>query len=203
MKDDTMEKKILESAKELFLQNGYEAVSTTQVAKKAGCNQALVHYYYRTKQKLFKIIFQEEIEKMFMRLKEIPQDDISIEDFVSKVIDTQLEFMKENKNAPLFLIGELRNNPEILELLPENMSQYSKEILNRMRAFIKLKQSKGELQAIDVEDLLLDILSLNVFPIMTQSFFLKVWGMQPQEQDIFLERRKEHIKKVIIASIKA
>lgn len=203
MKDDTMEKKILESAKELFLQNGYEAVSTTQVAKKAGCNQALVHYYYRTKQKLFKIIFQEEIERMFMRLKEIPQDDISIEDFISKVIDTQLEFMKENKNAPLFLIGELRNNPEILELLPENMSQYSKEILNRMRAFIKLKQSKGELQAIDVEDLLLDILSLNVFPIMTQSFFLKVWGMQPQEQDIFLERRKEHIKKVIIASIKA
>ena len=198
-----MEKKILESAKELFLQNGYEAVSTTQVAKKAGCNQALVHYYYRTKQKLFKIIFQEEIERMFMRLKEIPQDDISIEDFISKVIDTQLEFMKENKNAPLFLIGELRNNPEILELLPENMSQYSKEILNRMRAFIKLKQSKGELQAIDVEDLLLDILSLNVFPIMTQSFFLKVWGMQPQEQDIFLEKRKEHIKKVIIASIKA
>ena len=198
-----MEIKILESAKELFLQNGYEAVSTTQVAKKAGCNQALVHYYYRTKQKLFKIIFQEEIERMFMRLKEIPQDDISIEDFISKVIDTQLEFMKENKNAPLFLIGELRNNPEILELLPENMSQYSKEILNRMRAFIKLKQSKGELQAIDVEDLLLDILSLNVFPIMTQSFFLKVWGMQPQEQDIFLERRKEHIKKVILASIKS
>lgn len=197
-----MEKKILESAKELFLQNGYEAVSTTQVAKKAGCNQALVHYYYRTKQKLFKIIFQEEIERMFMRLKEIPQDDISIEDFVSKVIDTQLEFMKENKNAPLFLIGELRNNPEILELLPENMSQYSKEILNRMRAFIKLKQSKGELQAIDVEDLLLDILSLNVFPIMTQSFFLKVWGMTPQEQNTFLEKRKEHIKKVILASIK-
>ena len=198
-----MEKKILESAKELFLQNGYEAVSTTQVAKKAGCNQALVHYYYRTKQKLFKIIFQEEIERMFMRLKEIPQDDISIEDFISKVIDTQLEFMKENKNAPLFLIGELRNNPEILELLPENMSLYSKEILNRMRAFIKLKQSKGELQAIDVEDLLLDILSLNVFPIMTQPFFLKVWGMQPQEQDIFLEKRKEHIKKVILASIKS
>ena len=138
-----------------------------------------------------------------MRLKEIPQDDISIEDFISKVIDTQLEFMKENKNAPLFLIGELRNNPEILELLPENMSQYSKEILNRMRAFIKLKQSKGELQAIDVEELILVILSLNVFPIITQKFFLKVWGMQPQEQDIFLERRKEHIKKVILASIKA
>lgn len=203
MKEDNMEKQILLAAKELFLLNGYDAVSTTQVAKKAGCNQALVHYYYRTKQNLFKIIFQEEIEKMFKRLIEIPQDDISIEEFISKVIDTQLEFMKENKNAPLFLIGELRNNPEILELLPENMSQYSKEILNRMRAFIKLKQSKGELQAIDVEDLLLDILSLNVFPIMTQSFFLKVWGMQPQEQDIFLERRKEHIKKVIIASIKA
>ena len=203
MKEDNMEKQILLAAKELFLLNGYDAVSTTQVAKKAGCNQALVHYYYRTKQNLFKIIFQEEIEKMFKRLIEIPQDDISIEEFISKVIDTQLEFMKENKNAPLFLIGELRNNPEILELLPENMSQYSKEILNRMRAFIKLKQSKGELQEVIVEDLLVDILSLNMFPIMTQSFFLKVWGMNPQEQNTFLEKRKEHIKKVILASIKS
>lgn len=203
MKEDNMEKQILLAAKELFLLNGYDAVSTTQVAKKAGCNQALVHYYYRTKQNLFKIIFQEEIEKMFKRLIEIPQDDISIEEFISKVIDTQLEFMKENKDVPLFLLGELRNNSEILELLPENYSYYSNELLGKMRTFIKMKQRKGELQEVIVEDLLLDILSLNVFPIMTQSFFLKVWGMQPQEQDNFLERRKEHIKKVIIASIKA
>lgn len=202
MKEDNMEKQILLAAKELFLLNGYDAVSTTQVAKKAGCNQALVHYYYRTKQNLFKIIFQEEIEKMFKRLIEIPQDDISIEEFISKVIDTQLEFMKENKDVPLFLLGELRNNSEILELLPENYSYYSKEILGKMRTFIKMKQSKGELQEVIVEDLLLDILSLNIFPIMTQSFFLKVWGMTPQEQNIFLEKRKEHIKKVILASIK-
>ncbi len=202
MKEDNMEKQILLAAKELFLLNGYDAVSTTQVAKKAGCNQALVHYYYRTKQNLFKIIFQEEIEKMFKRLIEIPQDDISIEEFISKVIDTQLEFMKENKDVPLFLLGELRNNSEILELLPENYSYYSNEILGKMRTFIKMKQSKGELQEVIVEDLLVDILSLNMFPIMTQSFFLKVWGMNPQEQNTFLEKRKEHIKKVILASIK-
>lgn len=202
MKEDNMEKQILLAAKELFLLNGYDAVSTTQVAKKAGCNQALVHYYYRTKQNLFKIIFQEEIEKMFKRLIEIPQDDISIEEFISKVIDTQLEFMKENKDVPLFLLGELRNNSEILELLPENYSYYSNEILGKMRTFIKMKQSKGELQEVIVEDLLVDILSLNIFPIMTQSFFLKVWGMNPQEQNTFLEKRKEHIKKVILASIK-
>lgn len=202
MKEDNMEKQILLAAKELFLLNGYDAVSTTQVARKAGCNQALVHYYYRTKQNLFKIIFQEEIEKMFKRLIEIPQDDISIEEFISKVIDTQLEFMKENKDVPLFLLGELRNNSEILELLPENYSYYSNEILGKMRTFIKMKQSKGELQEVIVEDLLVDILSLNMFPIMTQSFFLKVWGMNPQEQNTFLEKRKEHIKKVILASIK-
>lgn len=203
MKEDNMEKQILLAAKELFLLNGYDAVSTTQVAKKVGCNQALVHYYYRTKQNLFKIIFQEEIEKMFKRLIEIPQDDISIEEFISKVIDTQLEFMKENKDVPLFLLGELRNNSEILELLPENYSYYSNEILGKMRTFIKMKQSKGELQEVIVEDLLVDILSLNMFPIMTQSFFLKVWGMNPQEQNTFLEKRKEHIKKVILASIKS
>ena len=56
MQKNNMEEQILLVAKELFMQNGYEGVSTTQVAKAVGCNQALVHYYYRTKQNLFKII---------------------------------------------------------------------------------------------------------------------------------------------------
>ncbi len=45
MEENEMEKRILSSAKELFLKHGFDAVSTTQIAKKAGCNQALVHYY--------------------------------------------------------------------------------------------------------------------------------------------------------------
>jgi hypothetical protein len=38
---------------------------------------------------------------------------------------------------------------------------------------------------------------------MIQTFFSKIWGMDQEEQKLFLAKRKEHIKKVIIASVKA
>ena len=47
-----MEQIILEVAEELFLDKGYALTSTTEIAKKAGCNQALIHYYFRTKENL-------------------------------------------------------------------------------------------------------------------------------------------------------
>ncbi|MDR0510259.1 MAG: TetR/AcrR family transcriptional regulator [Rikenellaceae bacterium] len=47
------EQEILDAAERLFLQKGYELTSTTEIAREAGCNQALVHYYHRTKEQLF------------------------------------------------------------------------------------------------------------------------------------------------------
>ncbi len=203
IKENTMEEQILIAAKELFLQNGYDGVSTTLVAKKVGCNQALVHYYYRTKQNLFKIVFLQEIKRVTSRLNDIPQGDISFEDFVSRIIDTQIEFLQDNINIPFLIIGELRNNSEAIELIQSSYVEVFKEIRGKVQTFLDAKRENGELGEVVAEQLFLDILSLNVFPFMTQTFFSKIWGMDQEEQRLFLAKRKEHIKKVIIASVKA
>lgn len=203
IKENTMEEQILIAAKELFLQNGYDGVSTTLVAKKVGCNQALVHYYYRTKQNLFKIVFLQEIKRVTSRLNDIPQGDISFEDFVSRIIDTQIEFLQDNINIPFLIIGELRNNSEAIELIQSSYVEVFKEVRGKVQTFLDEKRENGELGEVVAEQLFLDILSLNVFPFMTQTFFSKIWGMDQEEQKLFLAKRKEHIKKVIIASVKA
>lgn len=203
MQKNNMEEQILFVAKELFMQYGYDGVSTTLIAKAVGCNQALVHYYYRTKQNLFKIIYQQEVNKILKSLSNIPQEDISFEDFISKIIDVQIEFLKKNSNAPFFLIGELRHNSEVLEMIKEVFPQFRKEIVSKIKAFIKLKQEKGELGEVSVEDLLIDIFSLNLISFVGQGFFADIWEMDSQKQELFLERRKNHIKKLILSSIKA
>ncbi len=203
MQKNNMELQILLVAKDLFVQHGYDGVSTTQVAKAAGCNQALVHYYYRTKQNLFKIIYQQELNKMLQAISDIPQEDISFEEFIAKIVDMQMDFMVTNNNAPFFLIGELRKNSEVLEIIKESIENFRKEILNKIRSFIKIKQEKGEVKDIVIEDLLIDILSLNVISFVGQSFFGQILNLDSIEQEEFISRRKEHIKKLIVASINA
>lgn len=203
MQKNNMEEQILLVAKELFMQNGYEGVSTTQVAKAVGCNQALVHYYYRTKQNLFKIICQQEIQKMLKILADIPQEDISFENFIEKIIEAQIGFLKNNPDAPFFIIGELRHNSEVLKMMRELFSEFGKEIVGKIRMFVEMKQSKGELNDVSVEDLLIDIASLDVMSFVGQVLFTQILEMDSQTQEAFLERRKTHIKKLILSSIKS
>lgn len=203
MQKNNMEEQILLVAKELFMQYGYEGVSTTQVAKAVGCNQALVHYYYRTKQNLFKIICQQEIQKMLKILADIPQEDISFENFIEKIIEAQIGFLKNNPDAPFFIIGELRHNSEVLKMMRELFSEFGKEIVGKIRMFVQMKQSKGELKDISIEDLLIDIVSLDVMSFVGQVLFTQILEMDSQTQEVFLERRKTHIKKLILSSIKS
>lgn len=203
MQKNNMEEQILLVAKELFMQYGYEGVSTTQVAKAVGCNQALVHYYYRTKQNLFKIICQQEIQKMLKILADIPQEDISFEDFIEKIIEAQIGFLKNNPDAPFFIIGELRHNSEVLKMMRELFSEFGKEIVGKIRLFVQMKQSKGELNDVSVEDLLIDIVSLDVMSFVGQVLFTQILEMDSQTQEDFLERRKIHIKKLILSNIKS
>lgn len=203
MQKNNMEEQILLVAKELFMQYGYEGVSTTQVAKAVGCNQALVHYYYRTKQNLFKIICQQEIQKMLKILADIPQEDISFEDFIENIIDAQIGFLKNNPDAPFFIIGELRHNSEVLKMMKELFSEFGKEILRKIRMFVEMKQKKGELNDVSIEDLLIDIVSLDVMSFVGQILFTQILEMDSQTQEDFLERRKTHIKKLILSNIKS
>ena len=203
MQKNNMEEQILLLAKELFMQYGYEGVSTTQVAKAVGCNQALVHYYYRTKQNLFKIICQQEIQKMLKILADIPQEDISFENFIEKIIEAQIGFLKNNPDAPFFIIGELRHNSEVLKMMKELFSEFGKEIVGKIRMFVQMKQSKGELKDISIEDLLIDIVSLDVMSFVGQVLFTQILEMDSQTQEAFLERRKTHIKKLILSNIKS
>ena len=66
--DKSMEFQILEAAEKLFLKQGYVKTSIGQIAKLAGCNQALVHYYYRTKDNLFEKIFEEKVGIIVMNI---------------------------------------------------------------------------------------------------------------------------------------
>ena len=48
----TMENRILEAAKQVFVRKGYEATKMGDVAAEAGIGRTALHYYYRTKEML-------------------------------------------------------------------------------------------------------------------------------------------------------
>ena len=58
------EKKIIEAATTVFSEKGKDGARMQEIADTAGINKALLHYYFRSKNKLFKIVFLYQFKKL-------------------------------------------------------------------------------------------------------------------------------------------
>ena len=63
--------KILEAAKDLFQQFGFNGVTMRDIADKADVNKGLLHYYYKTKQAIFLGVFKSVISIVFINISGI------------------------------------------------------------------------------------------------------------------------------------
>lgn len=104
------EAKILETANSIFLQFGYHGTTLQQIAAKAGVNTAAIHYYFRSKERLyFKVV----------------------ENVLDRILNTDFLIVKNReriKKHGWFLFTELYNNNErfektVKELYPDDWDQ--------------------------------------------------------------------------------
>ncbi len=123
--DYSTEEKIKEAARKLFTQKGYDAVKTRDIATKAGINLALLNYYFRSKEKLFDLIRQENLRDFVHKINLMLDDEnASFGDIIGNLVVGYIDWMSQNPDPPFFLINELRKfsgdtNKKIDELLPE------------------------------------------------------------------------------------
>ncbi|MEZ5028147.1 MAG: helix-turn-helix domain-containing protein [Ferruginibacter sp.] len=64
-KDKNTEQVILLAARKVFIEKGLAGSRMQDIANQAGHNKALLHYYFTSKNKLFDIVFEQEIEVFF------------------------------------------------------------------------------------------------------------------------------------------
>ena len=64
------------SSGEVFIQKGYSATRTRDIADKAGINLALLNYYFRSKEKLFQFIMEEKMQLLFSVIFPVANDEL-------------------------------------------------------------------------------------------------------------------------------
>lgn len=201
MKKTSLEEQILQTAEELFLEKGFEATSTTDIAKKAGCNQALVHYYFRTKENLFMQIFAKKQEMVFscLKLKEESGFQTALNDF----IDAYFELLMKNRKLPFFIINELIMRDDRRQYFRKKVIE-SPEYLKYYGAWSTLLQKEieeGRVRPIELSDLTLHIVSLIVFTFISLPLYSDFFEKDEAEIATYLNHRKEAIKEVISKGI--
>lgn len=201
--DQNMELKILESAEKLFLEQGFLKTTTGQIAQLAGCNQALVHYYYRTKEQLFEQVYEQKIQLLFSNfIAEVETCD-SFEESITRMVRMHFRFLKENPMLPSFLLNECLNNPlERMSALKAKLSVLIPTVKRRLEEALNREIAAGNIRPISVLDLLFSIISLNVMPFLVMPLFQTLTDSSDEDMQTLLAHREEEAVNLILARLK-
>jgi AcrR family transcriptional regulator len=184
------EDKILEAAKEIFISKGFDGARMQEIADLADINKALLHYYFRSKDKLFKAVFEDTLHQIGPVIFNFFNEIMPLEVKIWKFVDNYIEIIKKNPKLPLFLLNEIRVNPErVLHYL--NIESFF-DVNSLQDQLDKETLSRGSAQ-VDVRHFIVNIISLTIFPFIGKPIMQKTLNIQDTDWEDFLDERKKII----------
>ncbi|HOW41916.1 MAG TPA: TetR/AcrR family transcriptional regulator [Bacteroidales bacterium] len=200
--NNNTEKEILDAAERLFLKKGFALTSTTEIAKEVGCNQALVHYYYRTKEKLFTGIFEKKTLLFLSDFISGSRKDLPFEEKIKGLIEAHFNMLLKNQQLPFFLFTELILNEKRLDVLKKNLSDNYGEVYRKFDDELKSEIAKGNIRQMTFMDILFTIVSLNGMVFMINPIIKKTLICDENEYREFIDKRRNENIRIVMLSIK-
>jgi AcrR family transcriptional regulator len=197
-----MEQRILKVAEELFLKQGFAHTTMAQIARRAGCNQALVHYYYRTKERLFEQVFEEKISFIAGNILAIDAGEGTFEERVARMVGTHFDFLVQNPLFVPFIAGELLANPERFVPVLDKHGHYSQGLFARLDTELHKQVARGTIRPIATLDLVATVVSLNVAPFLVLPALRKLTTLPDGAVRAWLEARRQENIDTVLSRIK-
>lgn len=193
------ESKIKEAAKKVFLKQGYEGAKIRQIAEEAGVNIALVNYYFRSKDQLFKSIYLETFREFLGKMATMLNEETPLEVKIWKIVDRYTDFILENPLMPMFVLSEHRQDKADMfkELNVKGIIEGS-----FFRKQLLAEAEKGQIRAIDPLQVIFTIMSNIIFPVMAKPVLAYVGTLDEAGFKQFMETRKQLIPEMVMSYLR-
>ena len=192
------EEKILEAAKKIFHRKGFEGARMQEIADEADINKALLHYYFRSKEKLFEAVFEDAFSGIMHLASEIFLSDKPLIEKIKAFLTSYLNIITENSYIPWFIINGIYERPDQIKAI------FDKQDINPPMLMELLKsQIQNEYNAdINPIQIWLNVLSLSIFPVIAKPLLREIFQLPEETYNQLMEERKELVPQLIINALK-
>lgn len=192
VKDSKTEQQIKDTARRIYLCEGRMKATMQEIADAAGVNRTLLHYYFRSRDALFNIVFQDAL--------------LELRERVYGIIGSQLPFRQKIENVIQVFYEELNESPYLetfvalhLNQQPENYSQLFKLIpggKEKLKGFLKEIQEQMDMNVIPEMkpiNFFMSLFSLMAYPFIAKPIYSKMFDLSDSAYRKLLAERKETI----------
>jgi len=193
------ELRILEAAKIVFVQKGMDGAVMQDIADAADISRTALHYYFRSKQKLFDAVLKDLFGRFLPRVEEIMCSDISFREKIERFVHEYLDMFLANPYLPNFVMNELNKNPEkVIQrftkggLMSPNMRKRIEEDLRQLHVSLEPAQ------------FVMNLISMCVFPFIAKPLVEEFFANGLDDPfPRFIETRKEIIVDTLMSFIES
>ncbi|MEO5902479.1 MAG: helix-turn-helix domain-containing protein [Gemmatimonadaceae bacterium] len=205
--DGETEQRILAAAKAVFIKRGTSGARMQEIAEEAGVNQALLHYYFRSKEKLSEAVFRETAGQMFPALIQIAGGEMPVIEKIDRIVDTYLTTMAATPFLPGYVLSELHHHPErIPQLLGEvtgsELGTFTRPAFDRLDKQLATEARAGRMRRISVTQFFVNLLSLCVFPFAARPMINAAFGFDDADFSRFIEQRRKELPVYIKSALR-
>jgi AcrR family transcriptional regulator len=157
---------LLEAAMDLFVEKGFAATRSEEVAARAGVSKGTLFLYFPSKEELFKAVVRENISGRFAEWnEEFEAFEGSTADMVRYCMRVWWERIGATRASGItkLIISEARNFPDIAAFYHQEVIQPGTQLVRRI---LERGVARGEFGPIDVEYSVFSIVAPMVYLIM-------------------------------------
>ena len=190
--NENLETKIIEVAKQQFIENGFAETSMSDIAAKVGINRPGLHYYFRTKERMFQAVFGEIVLFLLPKIQDIVlQKEKPVTERVGGVIDAYFEVFSENPRLPLFVMRESNRdvNHLINTLADLRLERNFLEIARRLQD----EMDSGRLKPVPLRFVFFTFYSLLIMPFVMKDLCASLFLEKGESFEEMFARWKPYI----------
>jgi TetR/AcrR family transcriptional regulator len=196
VKDSKTEHLIKETAERMFLKEGKMLATTQDIADAAGVNRTLLHYYFRSRDVLFNLVFKEALTKLRTRVYEVLGSEVPFRAMVENLVNVFYEELSISPYLETFIALQLNQEPgkyeEFFTKIPGG-----KEKLKNFLKEVQLEIDNGNIHPMKPINFFINLFALMAYPFVARPIYTNMFDLSDAAYEKLLCERK----KVIISML--
>lgn len=202
--DQQTEDRILEAAHRVFVRRGTAGARTQEIADEAGVNKALLHYYFRTKEKLAEAVFLRAARLLFPRMLAVLGSNLPLREKLEQAVATELELLAQHPYLPGYILSELQYQPDRMTALIEAAgvaAERRRAVLPALQRSIDDEVAAGRIRRVAPEQIIVNLMSLVIFPHVALPVAGAVLGLSEAQKMTVLSWRRTDLADFILRGL--
>jgi AcrR family transcriptional regulator len=198
--DQKTQELILEAARKVFIRDGFDGARMQDIANVAGINKALLHYYYKNKESLFNLVFEDAFAAFVPQIHAIFSGNGDAVEKLCKYVEAHIDLLLQKPDLPTFVIHEIHRDPDrffnnLISKMPgpPPFASFMGQLMQEM--------SEGKIREMDPRFVWMNVMAMTVFPFVAAPLMSRMLLTDPDTYHTLLRDRVTSVQLFIKSSL--